>query len=190
MGLQTVTCKINGVAPFLSHNGQTADPLNRYTKMLKEVTSKRKKTDEDHEEIARIEWHASLYVGDDQKLILPADLIDAAIIDGAKKSKLGKQFKSAVFVDGDGTFEIGHKYNAAADLWALDQFRDARGVRVGTARVIRTRPIFRNWSSVFAVNFDDTLVNENDVVRAITDAGHQCGVGDYRPKFGRFEIAN
>jgi hypothetical protein len=34
---------IIGTAPLVMHNGQTADPLNKYAKMLKGVSGKRKK---------------------------------------------------------------------------------------------------------------------------------------------------
>jgi hypothetical protein len=45
---------IVGTAPLLMHNGQTADPLNKYAKMLKSVSGKRKKTEADHRK-----WPAS-----------------------------------------------------------------------------------------------------------------------------------
>ena len=35
---------IIGTAPLVMHNGQTADPLNKYAKMLKAISGKRKKT--------------------------------------------------------------------------------------------------------------------------------------------------
>lgn len=56
--LEELKIKIVGISPLLMHNGQTSDPLNRFSKQLKAVSSKRKKSDEDYEEMARIEWHA------------------------------------------------------------------------------------------------------------------------------------
>ena len=187
MGLKQLEISIRGVSPLLMHNGQTADPLNTFSKQLKAVSGKRKKTEEDYAEMSRIEWHAALYVDKDGKLIIPSTLLEASIQDGAKKSKLGKAFKSAVFVNDDAVLDIGSK-KKAVDLWGDDQYRDVRGVRVGQARIMRTRPIFNQWACQFTVYYDDEQVNEADVVRAIEDAGTKSGVGDFRPRFGRFEI--
>jgi len=186
--LQEVKFTIRGVSPLLMHNGQTADPLNKFSKQIKEISGKRKKTDEDYAEMSRIEWHAGLYVDGSGKLVLPSVCVEASIVDGAKKSKLGKAFKSAVFVNDDSPLDIGRKYGKASELWDEDEFRDVRGVRIGQSRVMRTRPIFRNWSAEIVVLYDDEQVNFGDVQRAIEDAGSKVGVGDFRPKFGRFDV--
>lgn len=186
--LATIEIEVMGVSPLIMHNGQTADPMNKFSKELKGVSGKRKKTDEDFAEMARIEWHAGLYVNAEGKLIIPSHVVESCIIDGAKKSKLGKQFKSAVFVNDDCLLDVGIKYGKATDLWNDDRFRDTRGVRVNQARVMRTRPIFHNWSTTISVCFDDEQVNESEVRRAVDDAGSKCGLCDYRPKFGRFEV--
>jgi hypothetical protein len=84
---------IVGTAPLVMHNGQTADPLNKYAKMLKAVSSKRKKTEADYEELARIEFFAGLYM-DQNEPAIPARLLEAAVVEGARKSKSGKQWRS------------------------------------------------------------------------------------------------
>lgn len=186
--LQEITVKIQGVAPLIMHNGQTCDPANKFAKAMKEITGKRKKTEEDHAELSRIEWMAGLYVDDKAQLIIPSDVLDSALVEGAKKSKLGKQFKSAVFVPYDAKLDIGVSKYTLEHLWNNENFRDVRGVRVGTSRVMRTRPLFRDWSASFCVQFDDEQVNLGDVKRAIRDCGKQVGLCDYRPKYGRFDV--
>lgn len=187
MALQSMQVVIRGISPLLMHNGQTADPLNKFSKQMKAITGKRKKTEEDYAEMSKIEWHAGLYVDKDGDLIIPSTLIEASIQDGAKKSKLGKAFKSAVFINDDAKLDIGTK-KKASELWGDDQYRDVRGVRVGQSRVMRTRPVFNQWKCSFVLHFDDEQVNEADVVRAMEDAGSKSGLGDFRPRFGRFEI--
>jgi copper chaperone CopZ len=187
MALQEMSVEIRGVSPLLMHNGQTADPLNKFTKQMKAITGKRKKTEEDYAEMSKIEWHAGLYVDKAGDLIIPSTLLEASIQDGAKKSKLGKAFKSAVFINDDAKLDIGTK-KKAVDLWGDDNYRDVRGVRVGQSRVMRTRPVFNSWSCKFTLYFDDEQVNDTDVVRAIEDAGSKSGLGDFRPRFGRFEV--
>ncbi len=187
MALETLEFKIRGIAPLIMHNGQTADPLNKFAKALKEVSGKRKKTEEDYAEMSRIEWHAGLYVDKDGELILPASILESAIQEGAKKQKLGKAFKSAVFVDADAKLDIGKK-KKAADLWGDDNYRDTRGVKVGMARIMRTRPIFADWKATIVITFDNEQVNAADIQRAVLDTGSKVGLCDYRPKFGRFEV--
>lgn len=186
--LQEITVKIEGVAPLIMHNGQTCDPLNKFAKLIKEITGKRKKTEEDYGELSRIEWMAGLYVNADAKLVIPSDVLDSALVEGAKKSKLGKQFKSAVFVPYDALLDIGIAKYTVEGLWENESYRDVRGVCVNQKRVMRTRPIFRRWSTSFVIQFDNELINLGDVTRAIRDCGKQVGLCDYRPKYGRFEL--
>ena len=54
--LPTVQIRFQGVSPLLCHNGQTADPRNAYSKAIKAISGKRKKTDSDYDEMARLEW--------------------------------------------------------------------------------------------------------------------------------------
>lgn len=185
--LKKLNVTIEGVCPLMMHSGRLADPLNAYVKRLKEVSSKRKKTDEDHQAMARIEWEASLYTNDAGAAILPAELLEATIRDGAKKSKLGKQFQSAVFVEEDALLDHGGPKDVRG-LFDDDRYRDTRMVRVQSARVMRTRPIFRKWKAKVGITYNPTLVNEESVRQALSDAGQQCGIGDFRPRFGRFEV--
>lgn len=185
--LETYTYKLEGVCPLLMHNGQLADPLNKHTKSIKEVSSKRKKTDEDFEELARREWLGGLYLNEDDKLILPADLLLASLIGGAKKSKLGKQFAPAVFIDKDPLLKIGDS-RPARELWEDGRYVDTRGVKVSMSRVMRTRPRFDKWSLTVDCLINPTIVDPPTVLRAWEDAGQMIGLGDYRPRFGRFNV--
>ncbi|MGB1100682.1 MAG: hypothetical protein ACPGYS_07215, partial [Flavobacteriales bacterium] len=65
---------------------------------------------------------------------------------------------------------------------------DIRGVKVGMARTMRCRPIFRQWSIDVDVKYNPDLIDRSDVLKSMCDAGQQCGLGDFRPKFGRFEV--
>ena len=93
--LETIKVEITGSRPLLMHSDKFADPLNPLTKAHKELTSKRKKTDEDHEAIARSEWIGGMYIDEDGPY-LPGVNVEAALIAGAKLSKLGTQLKRSV----------------------------------------------------------------------------------------------
>lgn len=184
----TIEFQIEGVSPLLMHNGQLANPLNPLVKQMKALTGQRKKTDEVHIELSRLEFRAGLYLNSSGQVEVPAELLESCIIEGAKKSKLGKQFKSAICIMDNSPLDYGEKLTVD-QLWGrAEEFADVRGVKVGTSRVMRTRPIFRTWRLKFEVSFNGELVNPEQIELAVADAGAQVGIGDYRPKFGRFQI--
>lgn len=184
MAWQVAKYELKSSCPMLVHNGRAANPLDRYAKMMKEVSSKRNKTDADYELLARIEFMAGLYMSKDGPII-PAQNIDAMLINAAKKVKEGMIAKAGVFCLEPALME----YDGPRDdegLWADESFRHIALVRVGTARVARCRPVFNEWSAVVTINYEDTVVNIGAIDRWFQLAGTQVGLGDWRPQWGRF----
>ena len=66
-----VRLSIEGTAPLLMHNIRLADPLNPIAKAMKAISSKRKKTDDDLAQLARLEFEGGLYVLPDLGPYLP-----------------------------------------------------------------------------------------------------------------------
>lgn len=173
---------------LLMHNGQLANPLNEWSKALKVETSKRKKSDEDHERIAQIEFQGGLYFDDKLGPVLPGALIDATLVNGAKKKRLGSIFESCVRTSED-VYRLDYEGPRTREgLWADPQFRDQRGAGVQTSRVLRTRPKFTDWSVTFEVDVFPCELNPDNVRQAIVDAGIYVGFGDFRPRFGLFVL--
>ena len=74
-------------------------------------------------------------------------------------------------------------------LWEQrDKFADVRAVRVQASRVMRCRPIFRDWSLEFTAMHDPSVMAGRAIAEALEIAGQQIGLGDFRPKFGRFTV--
>lgn len=178
--------QLTSSCPMLMHNGQIAHPMNRFAKALKQISSKRIKTDADYEEMARIEFFAGLYMGKGGPII-PAQVIDSMLISAAKKSKEGQIAKSAIFCIEHATL-IYSGPRTAEELWEIEDFRFSAMVRVGTARIPRMRPIFNQWSAEIILNAEDTLVNPSRVNEWLSVAGSIVGLGDWRPQHGRFEV--
>ena len=88
MAWQVAKYELKSSCAMLVHNGRMANPLDRFAKMMKEVSGKRSKTDADHELMARIEFMAGLYMSADGPII-PAQNIDAMLVNAAKKLKDG-----------------------------------------------------------------------------------------------------
>jgi hypothetical protein len=180
--------KLTSESPLLMHNGQLADPLNKYSKDLKRISGKRKKTDADHEEMSKIEWFASLYA-DKGKLCIPGEVLEAALVEGAKKQKLGKQFQTTVFVPGNAILHFDGDNLTVDELWERGTNRFTTGVRVQRSRVMRTRPRIDEWWCEAKVQFDDKILDPARVDEIMTITGQEIGIGDWRPKFGRFTTA-
>ncbi len=186
MSVDTIKVTIRGNAPLLMHSGRLADPLDPAAKAMKEVSSKRKKTEADHEKMKHLEWLGGLYTMGDN-IVIPTECIEACIRDGAKKSKRGKDSLSAVWCDEAASL----KWEGPTDLddmFADENFVDRRRVKVGQAAVMRTRPRFNTWTATFTLCFNPDAANKADVVRWLEDAGKMVGLGDFRPKFGRFDV--
>lgn len=180
---------LHGTAPLLMHNERLADPTSKYSKGMKALTGKRKKTDEDHADIKRAEWWGGLYTNPDEtEVVVPVDWILACTLGGAKKSKDGPKVKSGVF---EVTPEFPLEYEGKREITALfedGRFVDYRGVGVNGKRVMRCRPRFPNWSLKVKLDYDETVLDARELLQYLTVAGQLLGIGDYRPRFGRFTV--
>lgn len=186
--MQQLAITITSTSPMLMHSDRFANPLDPLTKAHKELTSKRKKTDEDQIAIARSEFIGGCYWGKQTGFFIPAQNFDSCLIGAAKLQKLGVKFKQGVQVLEDELRLLEALPSSPEKLWESADHVDARGVKVGAAKIIRYRPIFRNWSAKATVLFNGEIVNQSEVKKAIEDAGALIGLGDYRPRFGRFKV--
>ena len=76
------------------HSDKFANPLHPATKLHKALTGKRKKTDDDHEAIAKSEFFGGCYHDPAQGFYVPGQNFDASFLGGAK---LQKMVKSSTF---------------------------------------------------------------------------------------------
>ena len=186
--MKIIKFRATGKSPLLMHSDRFANPLDPMTKAHKALTSKRKKTDADHEDIGKSEWMGALYYDQDIGIYIPGQNIDAALIEAAKLSKLGRQIKRAAMVGEDC---VVLQYSGPKDperLFEDRRFVDVRGVKVSTAKLMRFRPRFPEWQLDFTVNLDDEMMNEEELIRIADHAGKFIGLCDYRPRFGKFDV--
>lgn len=177
---------LTATAPLLMHNSRLANPIDPATKALKAATSKRVKTDEDHEEIAHLEFLGSLYTDSEFGPYVPGQNIERCLVDGAKLSKNGVRVTRGVFIKTDVNPLAYNGPRNAEELWADENFRHLASVKVGTSRMMRCRPVFREWRTEADGVLDTAVLNVAELA-AITDAaGAMIGLGDWRPRFGRF----
>jgi hypothetical protein len=89
------------------------DPI---VKQIKAISGKRGKTDAELIELARLEWHGSLYT-DKGKYIIPSQAIEATLVNGAKKIKKGKLFTTGMIVPEHAVLEFEHMHLQPNELW-------------------------------------------------------------------------
>lgn len=176
---------LQGTAPLLCHNIRLADPLDPIVRAIKEISGKRKKTDEDLQRIERLEFEGGLYL-DENGPTLPGASIEKCIVEGARVTKQGKQVERGLIVT---EMEVPLQYDGPRDvegLWADSQFRSRLSVKVGMARVMRCRPMFSEWALELTATVDPGQLNLDSLQAIMGDAGSMVGLGDYRPRYGRF----
>ena len=186
--MKTAHYTVAGTTPMMMHNERLANPFDPITKQIKALTGKRKKTEDDLLEISRLEWLGGLYHSPHGGIHLPGYNILSAIIGGGKLQKLGTHIKRSALVQED---EVAVEYDGPQDpddLFRAGGFVDIRSVKVGTSKVARCRPIFKKWRCSFTVLYDESGIQRSDLDRCLSDAGAMIGIGDYRPRFGRFTV--
>lgn len=189
--MKQITLKFIGTSPLLQACDRLADPLDPATIRHKELTSKRKKTEEDHALIARSQWQGLLYWDDELGIYMPTQNIRASIIGGAKLNKLGMQIKrGTIMMEAKVPLDYGKKLTID-QLWEQG-YIDRRSVVVSQARVMAYRPKFAKWSLQATLTYDESTLDENQIIQSAENAGRFIGIGGFRPEkggtFGRFDV--
>jgi hypothetical protein len=177
---------VTGETPLLMHNARLSDPLDEFALKMKRVSGKRKKTEDDHREMGDLEFLGGIYHDDQLGPYIPAQNFERCLIDAAKKVKLGSQLKPAMVI----TTEVNPlAYSGPRDLEGLmkdENFRHRASAKVGMQRIMRVRPHFREWSTYTVGELDTEQLDLVQLKQIVEIAGKMIGLGDWRPRFGRF----
>lgn len=158
----------------------------RIARELKKYTSKKKKTEEDLVKISDLEWESGAYWKDGLGLYIPAENVEATIVNGAKANKKGKDIqKYCAVTDLYIPFNYGENLTKE-ELIANYEYRDTRIMTVMRSRVTRTRPRFDQWKITFYMQYDEQMIDLETIVNALEYAGQYVGLCDSRPKYGKF----
>ena len=143
------------------------------------------------------EWKESLYVSEKGEIYQPANHFELAMVKAATNFKVtgkrGKSYKDLVSAN-----VVIDPERIPFGIVAPDQldtdadkplYLDLRPVVIQRARVVRIRPAFKpGWELEFVINVLDDELPANMLQDILVLAGKTVGVGDYRPKFGRFSV--
>lgn len=194
--MKTLKVTLTGYRPLLMHSANMIDPDNEHVRKLGELQrqlKKLKKEDVDGREeirrdIEKVEWLGSLYWKEDVGIYLPGDNITACIVAGARKSKSGKQAEQGLVPIDDAPITTVCKTTDLEALHKRKEFQFRSPVRIPPktgSRLMKVRPMVpTGWTASIVIEYD--IIPTSDLKEAITDAGATIGLGDWRPKFGRF----
>jgi hypothetical protein len=186
VSMYTVEVTIRGIAPLMQHRYPLPD-LSQLSKGGKKSTGAKDYSDE---------WRSYLYTANGQ-VVQPSCHIEGALVKAAAGFKItgkrGKSYKDLfsanVIID---PVEIPHGIPAPDELDCdADKplYIDMRPVIVNRARVVRLRPTLKpGWQLSFTINVTDDELPYEILSDVLTLAGKTVGIGDYRPKFGRFMV--
>lgn len=191
--MYTINCTIKGVSNLLQHKFGIA--------ALQDIqqTAKMSVGKKDYS----LEWMDTMYVSDDGYVCQPASHLEAAMtraavnfkISGARGKSMKDVFRSFVYVLPD---YIVHHWNGqpmvAPDASLLDNPLDCMSVSimrvvVQRAAVARSRlQLHPGWELNFTIEVHNDNIQSPNVRSVLEMAGASIGIGDFRGRYGRFEI--
>jgi hypothetical protein len=173
ISMQTVSVRIVGIAPLL---------MNRYPIEMSSDT-KAKRRDEQYSPEKDAE--KALYRDEEIGCYAPSAWLEACLRDVAKgfkaargKGTLKGTVLASVFVEPE---KIPFHKRTFDEI-------DIRPVVIMKNRVVKGRPRFNSWSLEFKINYDENRIEGATLKQLMEEAGITKGIGDYRPKFGRFKV--
>ena len=173
--MATLDVVIKGTRPLLMHS--TAG-------MLKPKSNKVKSSEHDPVEEAA----DCLYLNEAKKICVPSMAILSMMRKAAtqlKKAGAGKKtLKDFVFSG----------LQLQPDMIELPDQNyevDIRPVVIMRSRIMRARPLFKNWGLTFKVSIIDEQTWDPGMVRQVLEEGGKYqGLLDFRPLFGTFEVVS
>jgi hypothetical protein len=184
-----VEVKVKGLSVLLQHRF----PVPTYEEMG--VGGKKQTGSKNYQQ----EWRESLYASEKGEIYQPANHFELSMVKAATNFKItgrrGKTYKDLVaanvVIDPE-RIPFGITVTENDDLTTdADQplYLDLRPVVVNRGRIPRIRPAFKpGWELEFVINVLDDELPATMLQDILVLAGKTVGVGDYRPKFGRFAV--
>lgn len=171
--MKKVEVKIKGIVPLLQ---------NRFVGEEDESASQRTGVVDRSED-----WRNALYSDEKIGIYEPSEHVWGSMIKAASNFQIpgrGKKtykdlIKSGIVLEPD-KIPLGKK--------EPDEI-DKRPVVIRGSRILRQRPMMKEgWKLSFSVNILDEQLQPEVVKRILVHAGKYIGIGDFRPRFGRFEV--
>lgn len=186
MSFEVLDVCLTGIAPLLMRSSRLVDPLDPIAREIARIARKRARTEADIVRIDELEWTGGLWTAGGRPCV-PGEAIEAMLTEAAKLRRAGRAVRAGFLVpeapllDHDGPADLD-------TLRADPHFRLRVPVSIGSRKIMRTRPRFpAGWRLRFEAHYLPDVLDGRDVGELFAVAGHRIGLGDWRPRFGRFQ---
>ena len=175
--MKTVNVEITGISPLLMNSPASMIEDN----IEKNVTQKTKAYNlkEDAKKLAYKTSKGELYI--------PSQAVKACIINASSFKKIGKYAAKSIIAGG--VFIVGSEIGLGIKKYDLD----IRTAVIQRARVVKARPMIKEWKAKFQLKYNENLIGKSSIVKdLLIEAGQRIGLLDFRPQkmgsFGMFEV--
>lgn len=168
--MRTIECEIQGIGSLLMNNPASM--------LLAKDSSRSKLKEYDQKE----EAEKVAYKKKNGELYIPSRALFACLIGGASFKKIGKYSAKSILA---GNLRIEPD---EVGLGTKKYEIDLRTVVIQKNRVIKARPVLKDWKAKFNIIYNNDVISDPNVIKVcLEDAGTRLGLLDYRPqKFGSF----
>lgn len=165
---QKIRVRVKGIRPLLQNAFSEDDGSSKKGKIYRDMDEANKR----------------LILNEDGIVCQPSIHFEASLVKSATDFKFsGKKsykeaFRAGVFVE---PILIPH----INQQWVVDR----QTVVVQKARIMRCRPRFDDWELEFTIRIADDRIQPLVLEDILRNSGKYIGVGDYRPRFGLFDVS-
>ena len=198
--IKKIKVHITGTTSLIMHNGEGANPndsrelpdflkekygVKTFKDAIKPLSSKRGKSEKDHESLAELGFYSSLYLNEKNQIIYPSECLEKMIQTQAKETKLGKVVTRGLSVPSDALLDFPNKDKPLEELYHLHKYQKL--VTVSQSKTLRTRAEFPTWSCTFDIEFNMNVISEKTIFEILA-LGEFFGSLERRPKHGRYKL--
>lgn len=180
--MKEIQVAIHGLRPYLQHRRPQDE---KDVEKSKQITNILRKNAYDVEAGAA-EAALGVYLNSKGKPYIPADQIQESMTRAGTQIRVAGQGKKTYkdFMRSY-LFITPEQIPLTPETWEVDR----RFVRINRAGIMRHRPIFNDWAAKMKITLTDDTIPVDVVLEILRISGTRVGIGDYRPRFGLFEVA-
>lgn len=179
--IREISVEIKALRPYMQHRRPESQAENEKMHEIVKILQK----NQFDPQAQKDEADMGIYKLKDGKTYIPFSQIQESMVQASKTFKVAGQgkktykdiVKSTVFSKEDKIPMVGGDYEV-----------DSRYVKVQMNGILRNRPVFSNWSAKFSLLITDATLPLNTIKEILETAGTTKGIGDYRPRYGIFEV--
>lgn len=190
---RVIKCKITGIAPYMQmrFSKKAAETMRATQEAGSQGKSKKVREGRNFDR----DFREAQYIFSDGKNGIPATCFRQAMISACRTVGFKMTLaKLAIFIIADGSDALDATPLIHINGKPEMDVRPGRNANGGTD--LRCRPIWKKWSAVVQIRFDEDQFSASDIVNLMIRVGKQVGIGEGRPDsrmssgigFGLFDV--